>query len=144
MNEKNSKLKTYISACGSAFVMIGVFAYWFGAFSADSASLAFAALSNACFVTAVLYIGVGALIWISTTGLFDIFGFGFKSLKYLFTPIAKDPNEGGYYEYMMEKREKRKGKPIPYFMLVIGVVALALSIIFLVLWNATGAVDIIM
>ena len=77
------------------------------------------------------------------TGLFDIFGFGFKSLKYLFTPMKKDPSEGGYYEYVMEKREKRKNKPVPYLFLLIGVAALALAFVFLALWNITGASDIL-
>ncbi len=144
MNDKtNAKLKIYMSGGFSALILTVALAYWFGAFSADNISLAFAALSNACFTTAVLYIGFGALIWISKTGIFDIFGFGFKSLKYLFTPMKKDPAEGGYYEYVMEKREKRKNKPVPYYVLIIGLIAFALAAVFLALWSVTGSANVL-
>ena len=140
----HTKLKTYLIGSLVALVLTFLVALSHGAFSADSISLAFAQLSNACLVTAVMYLGFGALMWIATTGLFDIFGYGFKSLKYLFTPLKKDPEEGGYYEYVLQKQEKRETKAVPYFMLVIGAVVLVLSFVFLALWNVTGAVDVIM
>ena len=44
-----------------------------------------AALSDGCFVAAVLLCGVGILAWTATTGFFDIFSYGFKSLLVLFS-----------------------------------------------------------
>lgn len=141
-NKNKSKILSYLIGTLIAIVLTVSLAIGFGAFSAPNVSLMFAYLSNATFITAVFYCGVGVLAWISTTGFFDIFSFGFKSLKYLFTPAKRDRSEGGYYEYAMEKREKNRTKMSTGFILVIGIVFLVISIVFLVLWNSTGAADI--
>lgn len=141
--EHSNKRKSMLSIALSGLFLSLAFTFVFDVWSETNISLIFVKLGDSFFVASVLYIGMGALIWTSLTGLFDIFGFGFKSLKYLFTPIKKDPSEGGYYEYVMEKREKRKGKTPPWFMLIVGVAMLALSILFTVLYYATGAADII-
>lgn len=85
------------------------------------------AASDALFVVGFLNFGFGALLWISTTGFFDILGYGFKSLIYLFTPIKKNRDEGGYYEYKMAKKEKRK--KVPFEVLWIGGAMLVAGII---------------
>ncbi len=55
-----------------------------------------------------LYLGVGALMWVSTTGVFDIFGFAFKKAAHALIP-GKDPQKvGKYYEYRLGKKEKQK------------------------------------
>lgn len=139
--KSKSKIITYSIASAIALIMIILMSISFGAFSAGNISLTFAYLCNACFITAVLYCGIGGLSWIASTGLFDIFGYGFKSLKYLFTPLKRGEDDTGYYEYVMKKREDAKDKPVPYFLLIIGLAVLALSLIFLALWKSTGAVD---
>lgn len=141
-NKNRSKILSYLIGTLIAVAMTALMAVSFGAFKAPNTSLMFAYLCNASFVTAVLYCGVGLLAWISTTGFFDIFGYGFKSLKYLFTPAKRDRSEGGYYEYVLEKRERKKSKASTGFILVIGVVFLVLSIVFLALWSSNGAADI--
>ncbi len=85
------------------------------------------AVSDALFVVGFLNLGIGALIWISTTGFFDILAYGLKSVIYLFTPIKKDVSKGGYYEYKMEKKEKRK--KVPFETLWIGLAMLVAGII---------------
>ncbi len=142
MTEKsNSMLKNYLYTLASALILSTAFAVFMGVFERDNISLVFAGISDALFIASILYIGMGALVWISLSGIFDIFGFGFKSLKYLFTPMKKDPSEGGYYEYVLEKREKRKGKTPPYHILIVGLIVLALAVIFFVLWSVTGAAE---
>lgn len=85
------------------------------------------AASDALFVVGFLNFGIGALIWISTTGFFDILAYGLKSVIYLFTPIKKDMSKGGYYEYKMEKKEKRK--KVPFETLWIGLAMLVAGIV---------------
>lgn len=141
-NKNKSKIISYLIGSLIAVAMTVALAVSFGAFTAESTSLMFAYLCNAAFVTAVFYCGVGLLAWVSTTGFFDIFGYGFKSLKYLFTPAKRDRSEGGYYEYAMEKRERKRDNVSTRFILVIGIVFLTISIVFLALWSYTGAADI--
>lgn len=83
------------------------------------------AVSDGFCVAGMMFTGFGALMWISTTGVLDIIGYGFKSLLYLFTPMQKDRDEGGFYEYKLQKKEKRKGVPFEYLWLGIGMVVVS-------------------
>lgn len=89
-------------------------------------------LSDGFFVAGLVLTGLGALVWISTTGFFDIFSYGFKSLLVLFSPLRRPSEHQHYYDYKQEKDAKR-GKPL-YFLLIVGVACLALSVILLALY----------
>ena len=78
------------------------------------------AVSDGFFVAGLMFTGFGLLLWISTTGVLDIITYGFKSLLYLFTPYQKSKDEGGFYEYKLEKRAKRKSVPFEYLWLGLG------------------------
>jgi hypothetical protein len=84
------------------------------------------ALSDGFFVAGMMFVSFGALMWISTTGVLDIIGYGFKSVLYLFTPMQKDKDEGGFYEYKLRQKEKRKGVPFEYLWVGIAWVIVAL------------------
>ena len=86
------------------------------------------ALSDGFFIIGMICTGFGLIMWISTTGVLDIISYGFKSILYLFTPLTKERDEGGFYEYKLEKQAKRKEVPFEYLWLGVG--ALVLSIIF--------------
>lgn len=85
------------------------------------------ALSDGFCVAGVMFTSFGALMWISTTGVLDIIGYGFKSVLYLFTPMQKDKDEGGFYEYKLQKQAKRRGVPFEYLWL--GVIMVIVSLI---------------
>ena len=86
------------------------------------------ALSDGFFIIGMICTGFGLIMWISTTGVLDIISYGFKSILYLFTPLTKEKDEGGFYEYKLEKQAKRKEVPFEYLWLGVG--ALVFSIIF--------------
>lgn len=80
-----------------------------------------------------LYLGVGALMWVSTTGVFDIFGFAFKKAAHALIP-GKDPQKvGKYYEYRLGKKEKQK-KFQGGLSLAVGAVLLALAFAATLIW----------
>lgn len=87
------------------------------------------ALSDGFFAVGIVLVGFGALMWVSTTGVLDIITYGFKSLIYLFTPFQKERGTGGFYEYKLEKKAKRKA--VPFESLWIGLGMLVLSFIFM-------------
>ena len=91
-------------------------------------------LSDGFFVSTVIFLGLGMLLWISATGFFDIFSYGFKSLLVLFSPLKKASEHPHYYEYKCEKDAKREGKPVTHTVLWAGLVCLALSLICLMLY----------
>ena len=90
--------------------------------------------SDGCFVSAVIFVGMGLLLWVSSTGFFDIFGYAMKSLLVLFSPLKKPGEHPHYYEYKCEKDAKRQGKPITHTVLVVGVIVLLLSFACLALY----------
>lgn len=87
------------------------------------------ALSDGCFVTTVLMGGMGALVWVSTTGFFDIFTYAGKSLLVLFSPMKQPEKLKKFYEYKADKDEKRK--KADFTLLIVGVAYLLLSFAFL-------------
>ena len=84
-------------------------------------------LSDGLFVVGFLLAGMGALIWISTTGFFDIMTYAVKSFLVLFTPIKKPKEHPNFFDYK-EQRAERRGKP-RFWMLAVGVAFLVLSVI---------------
>ena len=92
--------------------------------------------SDGCFVAAVLIGGIGALTWISTTGLFDIFKYGFSSVITLFTPFRKPKDQMSFYDYKTYQAEKRR--PARFELLAVGVFFLALSILLLMAYSSAG------
>ena len=68
--------------------------------------------SDALFVPAVLWLGLAGLMWVSTTGFFDIFSYAFKSLLVLFSTLKKPSDLGSFYDYKLEKEEKRTGQTV--------------------------------
>ena len=91
-------------------------------------------LSDGSFVSAVIFVGLGGLFWVSTTGFFDIFSYGFKSLFVLFSPLKKVKEFPHYYDYKCEKDAKREGKPITHTVLVVGLICLAVSLVCLAMY----------
>ena len=92
--------------------------------------------SDGCFVAAVLIGGIGALTWISTTGLYDIFKYGFSSVITLFTPFRKPKDQMSFYDYKTYQAEKRR--PARFELLAVGVFFLALSILLLMAYSSAG------
>ena len=82
-------------------------------------------LSDGFFVAGLILTGIGGLVWISTTGFFDIFGYAFRSLVVLFTALRKPQEHKQYYDYKNE-RAAHRGKPL-FFLLAVGVLFLLLS-----------------
>ncbi len=80
--------------------------------------------SDALFIPAVVWVSIGGLVWVSTTGFFDIFRYGFSSLLVLFTPFKNPRDHKKFYEYKLEREEKRKGRVVPVTILAIGAVLL--------------------
>lgn len=78
--------------------------------------------SNALFIPGVMWLGVGGLMWIATTGFFDIFSYAFSSLLVLFTPLKNPKDHKRFYEYKLDKEERRKGKPVSWSVLIVGLI----------------------
>ena len=129
---ENSKTAKLISFLTSTVIGLGIsfaIAYWQGIFEATTAETVLNIISDGTFVTGMLYTGFGLLLLIANEGILDIFGFGFKSLVYLFTPRKLDKKATDYYAYRMKKKEEREGKKVNTNILPVGVGFILLSIL---------------
>lgn len=59
-------------------------------------------------ILAFLYLGTGALLWVSATGCLDIFGYAFKKCVHVLLPGRLHDTAGNYYEYKVKKSEGQK------------------------------------
>lgn len=89
-------------------------------------------LSDGFFVAGLLIAGIGGLVWISSTGFFDIFSYGFHSLLVLFSSLRNPKDHEKYYDYKTMREEKR-GQPL-YFLVIVGAAFLLLAVICLGLY----------
>lgn len=89
-------------------------------------------LCDSFFVAGALLALMGALVWVSTTGFFDALSYALKTAAHMFLPFMKIQRQS-FYDYKMEKEEKR-GKT-PYFVLIVGLAYLLLAVIFLIIWS---------
>ena len=127
--EKKSKLRRNLIALGVALALTAVFAYVRGFGFDRPAKTNLSALCDGFFVSGVLVGGVGAMLWVSTTGFFDILAYGVKNLAAL-VPFHHRRKYQHYYDYKAEQDAKRQ-KP-QYFLLVIGLLMIVLSCLTLV------------
>ena len=92
-----------------------------------------AILCDAFFVPGILFVMIGALVWISTTGLFDSLGYAFHVASHTLLPFLFKSANKSFYDYKAEKDESRAKTPA--FVFIVGVVFLAASVIALIIWQ---------
>ena len=101
-----------------------------GAMPADRAK----AVCDGFSITAMIYICFGILMWISTTGFFDIFAYAFRKGAHAIIPgMGLDNSMNSYYDYKQDKMDKRKSRPM-YSTLVIGILFFIISMALVMYW----------
>ena len=103
-----------------------------GVFRSTDTAAIYSGLCDAFFVPGALLVCFGLLAFCARGGVFDIFSYGAKSLKVLFTPFGKGRHQR-YFDYKMQK-EANRGKPRP-FTLYLGLFFIAAATVCLVLFN---------
>lgn len=93
------------------------------------------AIGNGFSVIALLYISFGLLVWISTTGVLDIFSFALQKGAHFLIPFSTREANGKFYEFKVEKAKKRKQKGKGQYMtLLVGLGFLIIAIALTVAW----------
>ncbi len=128
----DKRFRRYL-ACG-LFVFVGLclVADWQGLFESTDAKTVFGILCDGFTFPGVLLTGVGGLKWISTTGFFDIWGYGGKTLlDHLH--VHKTEFEH-YYDYKQRRAAEREKKGWPSYILLSGGVTMGLAAICLIVY----------
>jgi len=115
-------------------LFVGYIAHARGFFVAETTTDRLKAASDGFAIGAFLYIAIGGLSWISTTGFFDIFTYGFKKGAHMIVPGMVKDETGKYFDYKTEQAEKRGDKKTHWITLVLGLILLAISGILCILW----------
>lgn len=134
--ESKQQLRQYLISAACALLLAALFAQIRG-FGFDQAAAAnLSALCDGFFVSGMLIGGLGAMVWVSTTGFFDILSYGFKNLAVL-VPFRHRRKYQHFYEYKAEQAAKRS-KP-QLFLLVIGLIMVLIAAIFLYFYTSISA-----
>lgn len=124
-----SKLLQYSITTVSGAIVVFLFVWWRGIFAAESITVIWRYLVDAFFAVGAILIGFGGLVWLANAGAFRFFAYGFYRF---FTLFKRDPARvkwKTYYEYQEAKAEDRT----PFlFLIVVGAVFLAISLVFLI------------
>ena len=132
---KNRFIPWLIELGVSAVVFLAV-AVSRGVFTAAEPAEIYSGLCDAFFVPGVFLFCFGLLAFCAYGGVFDIFAYGVKSLKMLFTPFGKPDKHQHYYEYKLAK-EARRQRPKPR-TLILGAVLMLCAGLCLILFNSAG------
>lgn len=128
-------IKYIVQAALGLALSVGVM-YYRGLFEAQSGADKIMIISDGFTVTALLFLSMGILVWISTTGFFDIFGYAFRKGAHALIPgLGAGDKLTGFYEYKLKKQEERETKEKgEKSMLLVGAVFLLAGIVATFFW----------
>ena len=132
----------------AVFAAVSALAFWLRlgmTTETEAAKRTFLCLSDAFFISGVLFVGAGLLVWAANEGTFWGIGFaGTSALKMIIPPfLLGERQKNAYYskngrlESYGEYRERKKAEPKTRFwhLLLCGFLGLALGGIFLALYS---------
>jgi hypothetical protein len=103
--------------------------------SAPSLQEQYRILADSFSIPGLLLVLFTALIWVSSEGAFDGLGYAFSRVGSMFIPFHKKSLEHKtYYDYKMEKKDKRAHGYS--FLFFVGLFYLAVSIVFIILFES--------
>lgn len=131
----SSKLKTNLLKYGITtavcLAVMGVYLWGQDLASLDTKNL-FRVLCDSCFLPGFLSLASGLLIWLGNEGSFDGVGYALSHAVNMLLPGAQHKGET-YKDYLARVRGK---EPLGFsFLLIVGLVFIAVSMIFLALYN---------
>ena len=135
-NQLKKKLLPWLIELGLSLLVSALVAVRQGVLTADNPVDIYRGLCDAFFVPGVFLVCFGILAFCARGGAFDIFSYGVKSLKVLFTPFGRKEKHQRYYEYKLAK-EMHRQEPKPR-TLILGLCFLACAAVCLLLFNGAG------
>lgn len=127
------KFKSYLIHGGIALVAIILLLISRGFFIAEDAQGRLLAAADSFSAVALLFVCFGALIWISSTGVFDMLGYAIKKGAHMLIPGMVKMDATDFYEYKVEKQDKKRNTAYSA-ILVVGLILLVISFILIFCW----------
>lgn len=92
-------------------------------------------ICDAVSVVGLLETCLGMLLWISSTGAFDMFGYAMRKVAHMFIPGKGNISTETFYDYKVAKEEGREGGRSHKTLLLHGLVLTVLGVILVFAWN---------
>ncbi len=128
------KTKNYLITAIVATAICFIILIAYNIFALKGAKLIMKVLCDAFFLTGFMFVGTGALVFCASKGAFDAISYLFHSLFVTHNwSKTKFKDRQTYGDYVEEKRSKNK--PLPVHIFVVGLVFVAISVIFLIVYN---------
>lgn len=140
MKSKNSRI-TYLSLAVLAIVIAFAVVQFEMSTYGDGGVLLMHFVSDGFFASAVFYLGLGLLTFISDAGNFYGIQYLGYTLAYLFSFKKSFEDKKDYFTYCMEKQEKqktKKGLSVKWILILIGLICLFISVVFAALYYRMG------
>lgn len=126
-----STLKTHLITLLAGFLIALPVFIKDGLFRADTAQRFCKALSNGCFLAAVLLLGIGFLTLVSNTGFFNAFRYNLYSIFRGLTSKGRSTPKVAFYDFNREKQSRsRRFSHLIVIGLLFFLVALAATLLF--------------
>lgn len=129
-------MKKYVAQLAAGAVMAALVMSWQGVMNAQNTADRIKIISDGFAVPGLLYMALGVLILVSTTGFFDLFAYAVRKGAHVLIPGMIKDDLSDYYAYHVGKRELREkeGTGGKKSTLLVGVFFVLLSLLFSMLW----------
>lgn len=127
------KYKKYVIQLLTGLLIAFILMWYRGIFNARDVSDRLLIICDSVTILAFLYLGIGSLLWVSSTGYFTIFGYAFKKCVHVLFPGAGNADTESYYAYKTRKSAERKPSS-EQTMLITGLFFLVCSFILTAVW----------
>lgn len=102
------KYKKYVIQLLTGLLIAFILMWYRGIFNARDVSDRLLIICDSVTILAFLYLGIGSLLWVSSTGYFTIFGYAFKKCVHVLLPGVGNADTESYYAYKTRKSAERK------------------------------------
>ncbi len=102
-------VKYMVQAALGLALSFGVMCYR-GIFEAESGADRILIICDGFTVTALLFIAMGVIVYVSSAGILDVFGYALRKGAHALIPGLVRDNLTDFYEFKIEKQEERKAK----------------------------------
>ena len=129
------KLLSYIFTSLFGLIVAVLILVGLGTFAQTDKHIIFGNLSDAFFVPGVVIFGLGALVFASNGGAFDMLRYAVIKLFDLFKRDLTKVKFRTFYDYREAQKEKNRSFT---FMLIVGAAFLVLAAVFLILYKSAA------
>lgn len=133
MKPENKALLIKYAICFGVASLITLGVFWMKGFFTDNTGVNIQILSDGFFVSGIALTLVAGLLYISDEGALLAIGFLMRSVILTFIPMGRAKHEV-YAKYRERKLAEKKNKSFDRCILVVGVIFLAVSVIFTIIW----------